>query len=88
MVMIRDRLDLQKVMTKFISHFKVRNSFCDMPMTLLTGNFCLDVPAFDKWLREEHGYDGGVHGSFEEFITMKFGMDAYNFILELFECEK
>ena len=64
-------------------HFGVRDQFQDRMITMLTKKYSLDIIKFDSWLEINHGYDIKKHGSMSDFVKMKFGQDAVDFIEKL-----
>ena len=68
---------------EFMLHFGTHDKFQDRMITMITGKYSLDVIKLDEWLKRRHGYTENEHGSMAEFIEMKFGDNALNFIQEL-----
>ncbi len=65
---------------EFQLHFNSKDIFRDESLSLLTKQYQLDIVALDDWCIEHHGYDIEKQGSLADFITMKFGIEALNFI--------
>ena len=52
-------------------------------ITGLTGRPHLDIFKFDDWLHEQKGYTEEEHGSINDFVKLKYGVDAVNLIRKL-----
>lgn len=68
---------------EFEKRFGVRNSFKDFPLMVLTGRYQFDLLAFDDYLHKQHGYDEAKHGSCRDFVAVKFGDEAVEFLERL-----
>ena len=55
----------------------------DTEMSLLKGEYVMDVNKLDEHLKEKFGYDEEVHGNLSEFIEWKFGKRVLNQIHNL-----
>jgi hypothetical protein len=64
----------------FIKHFNIHNWFCDPWISAMTQHYELDIIAFDNWCITEHNYNIHKHGSLEDFILLKWGTEANDFI--------
>jgi hypothetical protein len=78
--MSTDRKDME-----FIHHFDTRDIFQDRMITMLTGEYSLDIIKLDDWMVANHGYDMEKHGSLNDFIFTEFGRNAAAFIKGLLE---
>ena len=72
----------------FRAHFGTDHTFMEPILSLVTGEYQLDVVAFDTWLHRNHQYEEEIHGSMKDFIETKFGKDAAIFIEGLLTKDK
>ena len=59
------------------------NKLIDTEMSLLKGEYVMDIYKLDKHLKDVFGYNEEVHGNLSEFIEWKFGKRVLNKIQEL-----
>jgi len=64
----------------FKYHFQVGDIFQDRLISAISGKYSLDIVKFNDFLHNRHGYKEKEHGSMMDFIEMKFGIEALNFI--------
>ncbi len=67
----------------FRKHFNVDDVFMDNMVSYALGKYSFDIIKFDAWLHTAHDYEEKKHGSTADFVKMKFGEEALDFIMEL-----
>ena len=55
--------------------------FTDVRLTMLTGNYCFDIFAFDDYCRSQ-GYSEEKHGSLHDYIKQTYGEETVKWIEE------
>jgi len=65
---------------EFMYHFHTKDIFRDTMVTMITKKYSLDICKFDNWMQTYYGYNIEEHGSLRDFIQLKFGKEAVNFI--------
>lgn len=68
---------------EFRLHFNTNDKFRDHLTSYLIKRYSIDILNFDDWLHQEHGYTVEEYGSMEDFIKVKFGQEAVDFIFSL-----
>ena len=67
----------------FKTHFGIEDIFQDKRLSAILETYILDICKLDDWCRVHHGYQIKSDGSLRDFITVKFGKEAMNFIAAL-----